>query len=237
MSKRLSKKQRQQRQQLFMIGGGVALAIAIAAGIIITMAPSGAELPDGIETKYEGLQQSTTAQGYPQLGDPDAPILVQEFSSFTCPFCKDLHEETISPELLPQIEAGHVRLVFAPINLNHDEDEPNMIRATMCAGDQEKFFEMHDVIFHWQGLVSFSSSRVESAADELGLDVDSFMDCYNSNRHDRISQTASQDMIDRGLRISTPTVLVNRNQVDPFNEMMLTVESLISELDSTEGSE
>lgn len=237
MAKHLSKKQKQQRQQLILVGGGIVAAAVIMAVIIFTMLPSGAELPDGVKTKYEGLQQSSTTQGYPQLGDPDAPILVQEFSSFTCPYCKELHEDTISPDLLPLIKQGHVRLVFAPINLGHDEDEPNMIRAAMCASDQEKFFEMHDVLFHWQGTVGFSEDRVEAAADELGLDVDGFMSCYNSNRYDGISREAGQDMRDRNLNISTPTVLVNRDQVDPFNEMMRTVTALIAEANTTEETE
>ncbi len=226
MAKRLTKKQKQQ-QQLIFLGAGILAALLVVAFIVYQMIPSGAELPDGVMTKYEGLQQSTTAQGYAQLGNPDAPILVQEFSSFTCPFCKELHEDIISPELLPLIKDGQVRLVFAPINLNHDEKEPNMIRAAMCALEQEKFFEMHDVLFHWQGRVSFSDGRIEDAASELGLDTDSFMNCYNSNRADRIAQAAIQDLRDRGLNISTPTVFVNRIQVDPFAEMMLTINSLL----------
>lgn len=234
MVKRMSKKQRQQRQQLIFVAVGVVAALIVAVAIILITSPSGgAELPDDINTKYQGLQQSTSAQGYPQLGDPDAPILVQEFSSFVCPYCKQLHEDVISPDLLPLIESGQVRLIFSPIDLGHDADEPAMIRAAMCGLEQGKFFEMHDTMFHWQGLVSFSQERVEDAADELGLDVDDFMSCYNSNRYDQISRTAVQDMQDRGLRISTPTVLVNRIQVDPFAEMLSTINTLIIETATT----
>ncbi len=227
MAKRLSKKQQQQRQQMILLGGGAVVALVIVAVLIFTMLPSGAELPSGVKTKYQGLQQSTTAQGYPQLGDPDAPILVQEFSSFTCPFCKDLHEDIISPDLMPFIEAGQVRWVFAPVDLGRD-DEAEMVRAAVCASEQGKFFELHDVLFHWQGRVSFSQSRVESAADELGLNVDEFNRCYNSNRGDRVAQLAVQDMQDRGLRISPPTVLLNRNPVDPFRELIAGVNALVA---------
>lgn len=237
MAKRLSKKQRQQRQQLMFVGGGMVAAAVIMGIIIVTMLPSGAELPDGVKTKYAGLQQSSTAQGYPQLGDPEAPILVQEFSSFTCPYCKELHEDTISPDLLPLIEQGHVRLVFAPIDLGHNEDEPEMIRAAMCALEQEKFFEVHDVLFHWQGNVAFNEDRIEAAANELGLDVNDFMSCYNSNRYAGVPRDAAQDMRDRGLNISTPTVFVDRDRVDPFNEMIRTVNALIAEANTSEETE
>lgn len=226
MSKRAgtkTSKAKKQQQQIYLIVGGAVVALIVFGAIVLMTRPAGAELPDGVETKYEGLQQSETAEGYPMLGNPDAPILVQDFSSFTCPFCKEWHED-IDEELLPYIADGQVRLVAVPFD-RQGQDETDMVRAAICAMEQDKFFEMTAVLYHWQGLVSYSDDRVESAADELGMDVDTFSDCINSNSPNGLIAYARNDFQARGLT-GTPTVFVNFEEVAP-SQVVSRVENLL----------
>lgn len=216
MSKRSSgksakAKQLQQQRMLIVIGGAVAAVVVIGAIVLFSL-PAGAELPDGIEDKYAGIEQSVSAEGYPMLGDPDAPVLVQEFSSYTCPHCKDLHEDVMSDELLPFIRDGQVRLISVPFD-RRGQDETDMVRAAFCAMEQGMFFEMNSVLYHWRGSVSFSKDRVESAASELGMDEGELLDCMNSNVTNRLIEQARTDFTDRGLT-GTPTVFVNRRQTN-----------------------
>ena len=232
MSKRRQKKEQaktQQQRMLLTIGGAV-IAMVIAGIIIFTTLPSNVELPDDIDTKYENVEQSKTLDGFPQLGDSDAPIIVREYSSFTCPHCKDLSDDVITAQLLPYIERGQVRLIFVPLD-RQAENETNMTRAALCASEQGQFFEMHDVMFHWQGLVSYSNSQAIDAAGELGMDTDQFETCLNSNQTDNLIRQARQEFSDQGLT-GTPSVFVNREQVDPFSGIIAQVNELLAEEDN-----
>lgn len=235
MSKKHSHKSTQKLQQqrmLLALGGGV-VAMAIVGLIFLLTSPSGAELPDGVKDRYEGIDQSTTIDGFPQLGNPNAPILVREYSSFTCPHCKDLSEEVIVPDLLPYIRNGQVRLVFVPLDRQTDR-ETDMNRAAFCASEQGKFFEMADVIFHWLGLVSYDNDRAIEAAGELGMDKGDFEDCINSNRTDPLIQRARQAFTDAGLT-GTPSVFLNRDRVsDPFNSLITRIDELLAAEEESE---
>jgi protein-disulfide isomerase len=237
MSKRAGSKaakaKQQQQQRILLIVGGAVAAVVIVAAIVLLTSPAGAELPDGVETKYEGLQQTQTAEGYPMLGDPDAPILVQDFSSYTCPACKTWHE-TIDEDVIPFVADGDVRFVAVPFD-RQGEDETAMVRASLCAMEQDMYFEMSAVLYHWQGLVGYSNDRAESAADELGMDVDEFTDCINSNRANGLIAQARQDFVDRGFT-GTPTVLVNRDEVAP-SRVVAEIESLLTALEAQDEAD
>lgn len=88
-------------------------------------------------------------------GDPDARVIIAEYSDFQCPFCSRWTAETLP--LLRPVLGDEVALAFLhfPILQIH----PNAGRAHLaaeCAGKQGKFFEMHDVLFErqqeWQSL-------------------------------------------------------------------------------------
>ena len=79
-----------------LITGGI-IAVALVAVIVfivlIVNAPAEAPIPDGALTRYDGIQQTRTQpEGYPRLGDPNAPVQVAEYSSFDCPHCRDFHD-------------------------------------------------------------------------------------------------------------------------------------------------
>ena len=125
----------------------------------------------------------------PIKGNPDAPITIVEFSDFQCPFCARFHESTLP--LLEQnyISTGKVNFVYRdfPIQSIH----PNAIPAALaaeCADEQEKFWEMHDMIFEsqkaWQDLqISQSANLFKQYVSEIGLDEDQFASCLDSGKY------------------------------------------------------
>lgn len=200
--------QRKQKRQKQLVIGVISLAIllvVVAVLYFIILKPE-AELPSGVETAYEGLPQTVTSQGYGILGSQAAPIVVKEYSSFACPHCKDLQPEIKS--LKPYIADGSVQLVFVPIYNIAGEGADEGARAAVCAGEQGKFFEMHDTMFHWQGRYGYGARRIESAADKLGLNVDEFMTCYNSSETKELVRGGRAEFDSRGFT-GTPVVTVN----------------------------
>ena len=81
-------------------------------------------------------------------GDPNAPVTMIEYSDFQCPFCRLFFNDTLPTIQKEYVDTGKVKLVyrhFFPIP-QHLAAEPSA-EASECAGEQGKFWEMHDAIF------------------------------------------------------------------------------------------
>ncbi len=128
-------------------------------------------------------------------GDPNAPIKIEEFSDYQCPYCKQFNENT-EPLLIKYfVETGKVYFTdrsagnFVSGNIGGANTESqNSALAAYCAADQNKFWEMHDALFannrDVENQGSFSSKRLIAIAGTVaGLDVKTFTSCYNSGKY------------------------------------------------------
>lgn len=82
-------------------------------------------------------------------GDPGAKVMIAEFSDFQCPFCKRWTDDTLQ-HLRPTL-GKDVALAFLnfPIPQLHP-NAGNASVAAVCAGEQGKFWQMHDLLFERQ---------------------------------------------------------------------------------------
>ncbi len=138
------------------------------------------------------------------MGDPNAPITIQEFADFQCPFCERFHNET--EPLLKQyyIDTGKVHFVFRSMgnfvsdNIARGRGTPattesrDAAMAAYCAGDQDKFWDMQAHIFAnalGEDVGSFTDRRLKEIAETAGLNMDEFNSCYDSEKYlDRVQQ-------------------------------------------------
>lgn len=83
-------------------------------------------------------------------GPADAKVIVAEFSDFQCPFCKRFTEETL-PALKQTFLSQGVSIAFLhyPITQIHP-NAGNASVAAICAAEQGKFWQMHDMLFATQ---------------------------------------------------------------------------------------
>ncbi len=81
------------------------------------------------------------------LGDPDAPITMYEYSSFTCPHCKRFHEEVLPLIQKNYIDTGKVKLVYRPIYFDRLGLWADMVAR--CGG-QMRYFGIGKMIFEKQ---------------------------------------------------------------------------------------
>ena len=99
---------------------------------------------------FEILPERPDASGVPIEGDPGAAVVILEFSDFECPFCERWYQETL-PDIRAQV-GNDVALAFLHFPLT--QIHPNAAgahAAAECAGEQGKFWEMHDLLFELQG--------------------------------------------------------------------------------------
>lgn len=105
------------------------------------------------------------------LGDPNAPIVIVEFSSLQCPFCA--RGAATLEELIAEYD-GHVQIVFKHFPLPFQEEAFDASRLAEAAGRQDAFWEMRDGILERISDLGQLGARQlgRELAAELGLDAD-----------------------------------------------------------------
>lgn len=225
MTRRLPPEQAQlaragrRRPPLWVVIIVVATVLALAAAAYLLLRPLEGPVPDGVEAHYAGLERGYTEQGFARLGSPDAPTLIEDFSSYACPHCRTFHDEQFE-DLLDVIAAGQVQFVMIPIP-HIGSGARNAARGVLCAGEQGKFWEMHDTLFYWQDkfLTSvFDERRIKLGAENLGLDMPAFEQCLASDQIDQVIDAARHEFDRRGLT-GTPTFFINGQKVQDYREI------------------
>jgi len=118
----------------------------------------------------------------PALGLADAPITIVEFSDYQCPFCKKHATNTLGTLKTNYINTGKVRYMFRDFPL--DSIHPYARKASEaahCAGDQGKFWDMHDVMFQNQG--ALMQDNLKGFARDMKLDLEAFNACLDEGKY------------------------------------------------------
>jgi protein-disulfide isomerase len=99
-------------------------------------------------------------------GAKNGKITLIEFSDFECPFCSRFIPTV---EQVEETYGDDVTLVFKHFPLSfHPLAKPAAV-ASECAGDQDKFWEMHDALFDLNAASTLSEATIKAAAVEIGL--------------------------------------------------------------------
>ena len=81
----------------------------------------------------------------PFLGKPNAPVTIVEFTDYQCPFCKRFAKNTQTQIIENYVDKGKVKYVLREFPLkNIHPNADKLAQAALCAGDQGKYWEMHD---------------------------------------------------------------------------------------------
>jgi len=144
-------------------------------------------------------------------GNPDAPITVVEYEDFQCPACPSF---SLGIKELIKEYPETIRVVFRhlPLPSIHDKAYISSMAAE-AAGEQGKFWEMHDVLYINQAAWTNLPEKefvdwVISQADSLGLDIERFEeDLYDEEVRAELESTNLRQLAG-GLNY-TPFVVVN----------------------------
>jgi len=240
MSKRQAmraKRESQARmQRLGVIGIIVVGALLVAAALIYpTLKPVGE-----IVTTDAGEHPMANDNA---MGDPNAPIKIEEFSDFQCPYCARFHEETEWQLANSYVADGTVYLVYRSFGDFIGPESKAAAEAAYCAGDQDKFWEYHNIIFANQtgeNVGAYTDRRLVAFAEALSLDMDAFNDCFSSGK---FSDRVNQDRVDgtaagvTGTPAFSITYTVNGEQKQrfiagayPFSEFQTQIEEALVEM-------
>ncbi len=143
-------------------------------------------------------------------GDADAPVTIVEWSDFECPFCARFYSQTYGQIVSEYVETGKVKVIFKHFPLSFHANAQKAGEATECAADQDKFWDMHDLIFE-KGVTGGVATFKQYAAD-LGLDTESFNSCLDSNEKADIVKADMAEGAANGIT-GTPGFLVGGAKV------------------------
>lgn len=208
----------ERRMPRWLVATTIVLGLIVAVFVYYQVSALEGPVPDDAGAAYAQLEHSTTEQGFPRLGSADAPVLVEDFSSYACPHCLDFHHEYF-PDLLDDIAAGDVQFVFIPVP-NIGAGARNAATALLCAGEQDKLWTMHDVLFYWQDEFltrTFDIKRLRDASDTLGFDTDAFETCLDAERTEAVLEQVRREIRERGVT-GTPTLYINGEKVKDYAE-------------------
>jgi protein-disulfide isomerase len=125
-------------------------------------------------------------------GNPDAPIRIEEYSDFQCSHCASFYRTTEKELMDTFVADGSVYFIYNSFGDFMGPDSAEMAESAYCAGDQGKFWEMHDIILSNQGSAQ-GAARLTQFAESLELDMDEFESCFGGSKH---KSTVDQDMRD-----------------------------------------
>jgi protein-disulfide isomerase len=149
-------------------------------------------------------------RGY-TLGPDSAPIEITEYSDFECPFCASF--ATVQMPVIREqlIATGRVRWRFRDFPLPTHAYSRYAALAAQCAGEQGKFWEMHDQLFsnhQWAQTGKNPRGLFREFARSVGLDLDKYDACMDGQRYAGRIQASVQEGEARGVK-GTPSFHVN----------------------------
>lgn len=173
------------------------------------------------------------------LGNPDAQVIIVEYSDFECPFCKDFHG--VLNQIIDEYGTeGKVAWVYRhfPIAQLHSKAAKEA-EATECAaelGGNQGFWDYADRLFEiTPSNNGLDLSLLSTIASDIGLDPVAFQSCLDSGRHADKVQSQYDEVIAAGGR-GTPhnIIFVGGEQApiegaQPIEAMRRVIETLLND--------
>jgi protein-disulfide isomerase len=198
--------------QMKLFYGGLTAIAVVGVGLIFLARTRGAE-----RTTPQAVAVDAAAAAFEGhvMGSDSAPITVVEYADFECGACAQFAILT-APDVKQRLVAtGQVRWVFRDFPLEGFRNSLAAHHAAQCAGEQGRFFEMHDQIYFNRGRwVSDRrpDRRFREFAAAIRLDMGRYDDCTASGRYRSRLERAKQDAVAAGVG-STPTFDIGGQRV------------------------
>ncbi len=218
----------------------------IAAAILMDgdKAPVVAEntAPDSVEEQLELVPLINETDHV--LGNPNAPIVIVEYSDYDCPFCKVFHD-TMNGVMDTYGTDGKVAWVFRnfPIEKLHPSS-PHIAAAAECAaklGGNEAFWAFSDLIFGEREQNQLTdTSRLSEFAATVGVDETAFNSCLESEETISLVEEDLVGGVKAGVT-GTPFSFIMIagqqlpvNGAQPLEYMVGNIDNLLKQLEQTE---
>ena len=164
-----------------------------------------------------------TIAGRPARGSAKAAVTLVEYSDYECPYCGQYATQTYPQIVRDYVQTNKIRYVFKnyPITQLH----PNAFRAheaAACAGDQGRYWEMHDRLFADQRTLTLEGFVERALA--LNLDGAELRNCIEGPAQDDMIREDIAEAVRGGVR-GTPVFVLAFT--DPEGQVVTPVRVLV----------
>lgn len=154
-------------------------------------------------------------------GNPNAPILLIEYSDYDCPFCKQFHD-TMNQIMDEFGVDGRVAWVYRQFPLEQlHPNSPRISEAALCVGDiggSTAFWQFSDLVFEQRELESQTNMvKLPDYAERVGVDRSEYTTCMQGGRMQQAVTDSLKDGFDAGIRGTPYTFVVAGNQQAVIN--------------------
>ncbi len=143
-------------------------------------------------------------------GNPDAPVLIVEYSDFQCQFCSIFHG-TMKRIVEEYIETGKVAWVYRHFPIDNHEMARPAAEASECVvklSDESKFWEFADQLFA-NPSENLSTEKMSEIAVSLGIDKTQYENCVNERQ--------TKDRVEKDYQDGINIAKIDRDFGTPYN--------------------
>ena len=210
---------------------GIAIVVAITASFSSYIGQV-EQQTQTIESEY----QISSMNIPPVLGLETASVTIIEMGDYQCEMCKRWYDDT-RPKIIENfIDTGKANLVFIDLPIL-GPDSHIAAEATYCAEDQGRYWDYHVTLYDYQDHMNSgwaNAERLKAFAFGLGLDMDEFEECLDSDKYKQHVKMNLQKAKSGGAN-STPTFIIvnaagDQQQIrgaQPYSVFEQVIESLL----------
>jgi len=228
---------------------GVPIAIVISACIIggaiyLTGKSDGGSIIPGTKNDQASEQTIEPVTSADHIrGNPNAPIMLVEYSDYDCPFCKNFHE-TMQQIMTDYGQKGSVAWVYRqfPLESLHP-NAPKLAAASECIaelGGNDAFWTFSDLVFGERDVNEQTDiSKLGGFATSAGVDEGQFNLCFNSGKYDEQIRDDIDAAVAAGGQGTPHTIVLVGDKVvgtiegaQPYNIVKQNLDSLIEQIEA-----
>lgn len=161
------------RKKRLSIFGGVLGVVAVVVVAVVLIGSAGDKEDDERDSNERIAMFDGVAQDGEWLGDPNAPVVMEEYADLQCPFCKQFATTNLEPIVTDFVKSGEVRIRLRMVSILGPDSE-TAARYFQAAALQNKGWQFAEAFYAKQGVEGSSyvnTEFLEARAKEAGVDT------------------------------------------------------------------
>jgi protein-disulfide isomerase len=224
------------RSPLVLLTGAAILVTVLVLGAL-AMTQGGEPPPSTVGILAPSVSSAGTYGDGEAIGPADAPVVLEVYSDYQCPWCGKFARETLPDLVSTYVAAGDLRVegrAIAFLGTSIPGESLDAATAAACAGREGKYWAFHDYLMANQAgenAGAFRRERLYGMASLLGLDDAAFRSCLDDSTVQGAIMERTQQAFAAGIN-STPTFVINGERVTDLRSYEELGERIQAKLDA-----